>query len=118
MGPDACAELRWWLAQLRKEDSVGVPMASRHSFPSPSPGVLMPYSDASRERASPQSSGFGAWAVLNEEFCYVEGRWLAWELEQLSINVLEASSAEYRLVYLSGSHRESKLSRDPSNRVH
>ena len=67
-------------------------MASRHSFPLPSPGVLMPYSDASRELATPQSSGFGAWAVINDEFCYVEGRWLAWELEQLSINVLELAA--------------------------
>jgi len=52
----------------------------------------MPYSDASRELKSPQSSGFGAWAVVNEEFCYVEGRWLSWELEQLSINVLELAA--------------------------
>lgn len=92
LGSDACAELKWWLAQLRKKDSEGVPMASRRVFPAPSPGVLMPYSDASRELKSPQSSGFGAWAVINEEFCYVEGRWLAWELEQLSINVLELAA--------------------------
>ena len=76
LGAEACAELKWWLAQLRKEDSEGVPMASRRVFPSPGPHVLMPYSDASRELKSPQSSGFGAWAVIGAEFCYVEGRWL------------------------------------------
>lgn len=92
VGSEACAELKWWLAQLRKEDSEGVPMASRLKFPSPSPGVLIPYSDASREIKSPASSGFGAWAIINDEFCYVEGRWLAWELELLSINVLELAA--------------------------
>ena len=52
----------------------------------------MPYSDASRELKSPQSSGFGAWAIIGADFCYVEGRWLAWELERLSINVLELAA--------------------------
>lgn len=92
LGAEACAELEWWLAQLRKTDSEGVPMASRQVFPSPGPDILMPYSDASRELKSPQSSGFGAWAIIGADFCYVEGRWLAWELERLSINVLELAA--------------------------
>ena len=92
IGVAAKAELRWWLAQLRKEDSEGVPMASRRSFPEPGPGTLAPYFDASRELKSPQSSGFGAWAVINGEFCYIEGRWSHWELRDLSINVLELAA--------------------------
>ena len=89
---DACLELRWWLGQLRSPDLEGVPMASRRTFPAPGPGVLAPYFDASRELKSPASSGFGAWAVIEEKFCYVEGRWHDWELKTLSINVLELAA--------------------------
>ena len=92
IGVAAKLELRWWLAQLRKTDSEGVPMASRQSFPEPGPGTLAPYFDASRELKSPQSSGFGAWAVIKSEFCYIEGRWSEWELRALSINVLELAA--------------------------
>jgi hypothetical protein len=92
IGVAAKLELRWWLAQLRKTDSEGVPMASRQSFPEPGPGTLAPYFDASRELKSPQSSGFGAWAVIKGEFCYIEGRWSDWELRALSINVLELAA--------------------------
>ena len=91
-GVEVKAELVWWLAQLRKQQSEGVPMASRIAFPAPGPGTLAPYFDASRELKAPQSSGFGAWAVIRGEFCYVEGRWLAWELRNLSINVLELAA--------------------------
>ena len=54
--------------------------------------TLAPYFDASRELQSPQSSGFGAWALVGGEFCYLEGRWSAWELRTLSINVLELAA--------------------------
>ena len=92
LGTEAKAELVWWLSQLRKLQSEGVPMASRLTFPAPGPGTLAPYFDASRELDAPHSSGFGAWAVIKGEFCYVEGRWLAWELRNLSINVLELAA--------------------------
>jgi hypothetical protein len=92
LGREAKLELQWWLAQLRKSDSDGVPMASRQSFPEPGPNTLAPYFDASRELQSPQSSGFGAWALIGGEFCYLEGRWSAWELRTLSINVLELAA--------------------------
>ena len=92
LGSLAKQELRWWLAQLRKQDSEGVPMASRQSFPKPGPGTLAPYFDASRELKSPHTSGYGAWAIIGGEFCYVEGRWLGWELRTLSINVLELAA--------------------------
>ena len=39
----------------------GVPLAVRSVFPEPSdPGVLVPYSDASREQTDPSASGYGA----------------------------------------------------------
>eukprot|EP00966_Prymnesium_polylepis_P224497 5192416-Prymnesium_polylepis.1 len=54
----------------------GVPLAVRSAFPEPAdPGVLVPYSDASREQMDPSASGFGAWAIVLGEFVYVEGRW-------------------------------------------
>ena len=46
LGKLALRELVWWLAQLRKPDSEGVPMASRRTFPAPSEGTLAPYFDA------------------------------------------------------------------------
>ena len=82
-------ELRWWENALRIQSALGLPLASRSVFPDPSSeGILIPYSDASREIASPESSSWGAWAIFGGVVWYVEGRWLPWELESLSINVL------------------------------
>eukprot|EP00966_Prymnesium_polylepis_P161411 3730404-Prymnesium_polylepis.1 len=60
---------------LRREvPRRGVPLAVRTAFPEPDePGVLVEYSDASREVARADESGFGAWAIIGGEFVYVEG---------------------------------------------
>ena len=86
----ALRELRWWEQVLSQEAvRAGVPLASRTVFPVPSdPGVLVAYSDASREVGS-SSSGYGAWAVVDGVVYYVEGRWTDAEVERLDINVLE-----------------------------
>ena len=91
LGHGALRELRWW-AQMLQLEAVrqGVPLASRSLFPAPSdPGVLVPYSDASRELGSLIGSGYGAWAVFDETFFYVEGRWTPTEVARLDINTLE-----------------------------
>jgi hypothetical protein len=63
------------------------------TFPSSSdPSVLVPYSDASRELASVQQSGYGAWAVIDGIFFYVEGRWTEAELRLHDINTLELAA--------------------------
>ena len=68
-------------------------MAFRMTFPSSAdPSVMVPYSDASRELASVGESGFGAWAILNGVFCYVEGRWSEEELRLHDINTLELAA--------------------------
>jgi hypothetical protein len=96
---DAVAqELRWWEAALQacRSFEVGVPLACRQSFPDASShGVIVPYSDASRELDSPESSGFGAWAIVGEKVLYVHGRWEPWELAHLSINVLELAAMQF-----------------------
>ena len=95
----ALKEFSWWELELSEPSVEGLPLASRHSFPAiSSSGVLITYSDASRE-IDPNNpdllggengeSGFGAWAVFNDIFYFVEGRWEAWELKHYSINVLE-----------------------------
>ena len=86
----ARTELAWWAFQLRREDQLAVPLASRSDFPlSGAHGLLEPYSDASREESRPEESGFGAWCVFGGTFWYVHGRWSADECRLLSINVLE-----------------------------
>ena len=90
LGRGALVELRWWAATLQL-DAVrhGVPLASRTAFPAPSdPHVLAPYSDASREHGS-ADSGYGAWAVIEDTFYFVEGRWNEKEVAMLDINTLE-----------------------------
>ena len=92
----AIKELDWWELALERARSEGVPLASRRTFPDASrQGVLTPYSDASRELDSPESSGFGAWAIVAGVVAYVEGRWLPWELHALSINVLELAAMQF-----------------------
>jgi len=89
-------ELQWWEVALARARTGGVPLASRSSFPDASAeGVLAPYSDASRELDSPESSGFGAWAIVGGGVVYVHGRWLPWELVSLSINVLELAAMQF-----------------------
>ena len=71
--------------------------------------TLAPYFDASRELQSPQSSGFGAWALVGGEFCYLEGRWSAWELRTLSINVLELATGTSARLRFSSTRGTSEL---------
>ena len=88
-------ELRWWIAKLMEDESVGLPYASRILFPTTDPAMtsdtlLISYSDASREFGRDFSeSGWGGWCVLCGFFYYVEGRWTEDEVALLSINVLE-----------------------------
>ena len=90
----ALSELSWWSAMLRRPSCTrGVPLAFRTTFPSSAdPSVMVPYSDASRELASADQSGFGAWAILCGVFCYVEGRWSEEELLLHDINSLELAA--------------------------
>jgi hypothetical protein len=87
----ALRELVWWTEMLAREQARrGVPLAVRAVFPEPTdPGVLAPYSDASREKGATEQSGYGAWAVVQGRFVYVEGRWSDEEVASLDINVLE-----------------------------
>ena len=91
MSQGAISEFRWWERTLRSEAmQQGVPLASRSIFPIPSdPHVLVPYSDASREKGADSGSGFGAWAVMAGTIFYVEGRWSDAEVARLDINTLE-----------------------------
>ena len=90
MSRAALRELHWWEQVLSLEAiRAGVPLASRTVFPMPSDtGVLVAYSDASREIGSIES-GYGAWAVVDGVVYYVEGRWTDVEVKRLDINVLE-----------------------------
>ena len=86
-------ELRWWLVHLDDPTRRCLPMASRVSFPDAGDtGVLVSYSDAARELASPLTSGYGAWTVLHGVFYYVSGLWTPSELAGYSINVLELAA--------------------------
>ena len=94
--PAVIEELSWWEGGLERARHEGVPLASRVTFPDASQdGVLASYSDASRELASPESSGWGAWAILKGMVVVVHGRWLPWELQMLSINVLELAAMQF-----------------------
>ena len=94
LGSGALRELEWWVGMLRREaPRRGVPLAVRTAFPEPDePGVLVGYSDASREVARAGESGFGAWAIVAGEFIFVEGRWEEVEVLELDINVLELAA--------------------------
>ena len=85
-------ELEWWIHQLDHAGDVGLPLASRYSFPGvSSESHLIRYSDASRELDQPiEKSGGGAWCVLRDVFYFHVVKWTKVELEQHSINVLEA----------------------------
>ena len=87
------AELRWWLEQLDDPTRHCLPMASRVTFPDvDATGVVVGYSDAAREIASPHLSGYGAWTVMRGVFYYVAGLWTPDELAGYSINVLELAA--------------------------
>ena len=86
-------ELQWWLEQFECPTRHCLPMASRVDFPdADSSGVVVSYSDAAREIASPHLSGYGAWTVLRGIFYYVAGLWEPSELASYSINVLELAA--------------------------
>eukprot|EP00966_Prymnesium_polylepis_P017335 399679-Prymnesium_polylepis.1 len=97
LGEQAVGELRWWQEMLGRElPRRGVPLAVRSAFPEPADpgvdlGVLVPYSDASREQTD-SASGFVAWAIVLGEFVYVEGRWTEEKVRRLDINTLELAA--------------------------
>jgi hypothetical protein len=89
-------ELTWWLHQLETADLTGLPLASRSEFPgASSPTHLVRYSDASRElNLSENHSGAGAWCAIDNTFYYIHWRWTRQEIENFSINVLEAHARD------------------------
>ena len=87
------AELEWWLDQFAVPTRHCLPLASRLIFPyADEEALVIGYSDAARELAQPLTSGYGAWTVFDDTLYYVAGLWLPWELESLSINVLELAA--------------------------
>jgi hypothetical protein len=89
LGDAALKELDWWRHQLDHAQELGVPLASRYTFPTGSDTTVVHYGDASREPDNLASSGAGAWSVIAGVFVYVEWRWSADVLRRFSINVLE-----------------------------
>lgn len=89
-------ELTWWLHQLETADLSGLPLASRSEFPgASSPTHLVRYSDASRElNLAENHSGAGAWCAIDNTFYYIHWRWSREEIENYSINVLEAHARD------------------------
>ena len=93
----ASRELDWWDHRLSTNDqSLGLPLASRYSFPgASSPSCLVRYSDASREVTKPSSeSGGGGWSVMGKTFYYIHVEWTKEEMLKHSINVLEAHARD------------------------
>ena len=90
------SELRWWLDQFADPRRHCLPLASRVSFPfSDQTHTVVGYSDAARELDSPETSGFGAWTVFGDTVYYLAGLWESWELQGLSINVLELAAQNF-----------------------
>ena len=89
-------ELEWWDAQLVHHDHTGLPLASRYSFPgASSENVLVRYSDASREPGKAVcESGGGGWALIRGVFYYFAVTWTSFEVDNYSINVLEAHARD------------------------
>ena len=84
-------ELEWWLAQLAKSDDLGLPFASRSEFPAQSSkDHVVEYHDASKTPGDIQTSGWGAWSIVENTFYYIVGRWTSAEINEHSINVLES----------------------------
>jgi len=95
IGTQARADLLWCVTQLEKSSDVGIPFASRFSFPTSADGTIVRYSDASREPGCPASdSGYGAWSVIDGVFVYSHGLWTPHEIEHYSINVLETKAKD------------------------
>ena len=95
LGTSARAELEWCAHVLKTPHEFSVPLASRRSFPAASsPSTVIHYGDASREfdkmtGVMALTSGYGAWAVINEIFFFFYGTWKEWEARAFSINILE-----------------------------
>ena len=89
-------ELDWWIEQLEHAHLAGLPLASRYSFPGASfASTLVRYSDASRELDQPiVKSGGGGWCVIGKIFFWIYILWTQKELEENSINVLEAHARD------------------------
>jgi hypothetical protein len=85
----AQSELAWWTSQLANAKENGVPLASRFMFPTSSETTICHYGDASREIDNVESSGAGAWSVVDDVFVFIEWRWTNDDLRKFSINVLE-----------------------------
>ena len=87
----ARAELVWWVHQLAKSDDLGLPLASRCDFPTVGDDDhIIEYHDASRTPGDVVASGFGAWTIIRNVFCFIVGRWTHVEIDEHSINVLES----------------------------
>jgi hypothetical protein len=98
---DGIRELHWWVFQLAKSEDLGLPLASRSSFPVCNDSdSIIEYHDASREIGNVPASGWGGWTVRpdttqvdgsrRDTFFYVVGRWTDYEINTYSINVLES----------------------------
>ena len=91
----AQTELFWWSHQLSHHDLVGLPLASRSEFPGASSSThLIRYSDAARELTGDKVSAAGAWWIISDTFYYIYFEFTRAELEQFSINVLEAHARD------------------------
>jgi hypothetical protein len=86
-----------------------VPLAPRYGFPTSSDTTIVVYSDASRELDSPETSGFGAWAIVSGIFIRIYGLWTVSEMQLYSINVLEAHASS------GGTHRIQQRARELGN---
>jgi hypothetical protein len=77
-------DLRWWAAELEREEARGVPLASPSAItPYGAPGVGAVYADASGE------IGWGAWTVVDDEVLISYGFWTPEEREGIPIHEKE-----------------------------
>jgi hypothetical protein len=92
---EASCELKWWAKQLERADTPSIPLAPRFGFPTSSITTIVSYTDASRELDSPETSGYGGWAIVYGIFLVIYGLWSMEEMELYSINVLEAHANSF-----------------------
>ena len=109
IGSKTKLELSWWRLQLQRATTPSVPLAPRYGFPTSSDTTIVVYSDASRELDSPETSGFGAWAIVSGIFIRIYGLWTVSEMQLYSINVLEAHASS------GGTHRIQQRARELGN---
>jgi len=96
LGQRAQGELLWWLARLRADPPESCPLASSSAFARQgAPGLLVYYSDASRELDSPGESGYGGWLIIGDTFVYFDGRWTDDKVRDLHINELELATMNF-----------------------